>query len=75
MEREERVRWGGDGRGGERRGGERSRGEGRGRSSSPNVRHVLTPLVLDSGYNYDSTSIRRSFDGRSTAYQRSLSSQ
>ena len=30
---------------------------------------VVWPLSLRGGYNYDSTSIRRPFDGRSTAYQ------
>ena len=35
-----------------------------------------SPLLrLCGGYNYDSTSIRRAFDGRSTVYQRSLSAQ
>jgi len=32
-------------------------------------------MVISSGYNYDSTSLRRPIDARSSAYQRSLSAQ
>ena len=36
---------------------------------------LISPATNARCYNYDSTSIRRSFDDRSTAYQRSLMSQ
>ena len=36
---------------------------------------MVNKRVQYGGYNYDSISIRRPFDDRSTAYQRSLSSQ
>ena len=36
--------------------------------------HILVQKI-SYGYNYDSTSIRRPFDGHSTAYQRLLRSQ
>jgi len=34
---------------------------------------LVRALPLGGGYNYDSTSIRRSFDARLSVYQRSLS--
>ena len=40
-----------------------------------NVVSWLASLLRGGGYNYDSTSIRRPFDGRPTACQRSLSSR
>jgi len=39
------------------------------------LRFRVFSRLLRGGYNYDSTSIRRPFDGHSTAYQRSLRSQ
>ena len=48
------------------------------RTHQHHIQHPVSATLItddvDGGYNYDSTSIRRPFDERSTAHQRSLRS-